>query len=39
LIVVMPLISKDFTATFEQKVSTYFNRKTLSGSDLIEITD
>lgn len=39
LIVVMPKIEKDFKATFEMKVSTYFNRQTLSGSDLIEITD
>jgi len=39
LIVVMPKVDVDFKVTFQQKVSTYFNRKTLSGSDLIEVTD
>jgi len=39
LIVVMPKIEKDFKATFEMKVCTYFNRQLLSGADLIEITD
>jgi hypothetical protein len=39
LIVVMPKIEKDYKATFEQKVCTYFNRKMFSGADLVEITD
>jgi len=39
LIVVMPEIKKDFKATFQQKVCTYFNRKMFSASDLVEITD
>ena len=39
LIVVMPKIEKDFKANFEMKVSTYFNRQTFDGSDLIEISD
>ena len=39
LIVVMPEIQKDFKADFEMKTSTYFNRQTYDGSDLVEITD
>jgi hypothetical protein len=39
IIVVMPKIEKDFTASFDQKVCTYFNRKMYNGGDLVEITD
>jgi len=39
LIVVMPEIYGDFKASFQQRTSTYFNRKTLSSSYLIEISD
>lgn len=39
LIVVMPKITSQFRASFQQKTSTYFNRKNLSTSDLIEISD
>lgn len=39
IIVVMPKIEKDFTATFNQLYCTYFNRKMYNGGDLVEITD
>ena len=39
LIIVMPEIKKDFRASFEMKVCTYFNRQMFDGGDLVEITD
>ena len=39
LIVVMPKITSDFKAVFQQKVCTYFNRQMFSSTELIEISD
>ena len=39
LIVVMPKITSNFKAVFQQKVCTYFNRQMFSSTELIEISD
>ena len=39
LLVVMPKIGKDFKASFQMGLSTYFNRQVFNGNDLVEITD
>jgi acyl CoA:acetate/3-ketoacid CoA transferase beta subunit len=39
LLIVMPKIDSSWKANFKLQVCTYFNRRLLSGSDLVEITD
>ena len=39
ILIVMPKITKNYKATFAQKVCTYFNRKMYSSGSLVEITD
>jgi hypothetical protein len=39
ILIVMPKITKDYKATFEQSVCTYFNRQMLKSGSLVEITD
>ena len=39
ILIVMPKITKDYKATFAQRVCTYFNRKMYASGSLIEITD
>ena len=39
LLIVMPTVDSSFKATFEMNIGTYFNRRLLSGDDLVEILD